>query len=190
MRLTRIEANNLKGKPFAYDLSPAVAIIGPNFAGKTRVIDAIRLALLGYLPELGKTNRATWGLASGSEMEIHGVIMVGDNPRTESEYIMDRDIQFARRYWLERETVKDTLSCNPDFNFAQFAANPMFNASLYFSMTERERTNYVFSVVPLPKELSARGIISRLEQISFEEKHTEAIEAAKRDTIKRVAESF
>ncbi len=147
MRLTRIEANNLKGKPFAYDLSPAVAIIGPNFAGKTRVIDAIRLALLGYLPELGKTNRATWGLASGSEMEIHGVIMVGDNPRTESEYIMDRDIQFARRYWLERETVKDTLSCNPDFNFAQFAANPMFNASLYFSMTERERTNYVFSVV-------------------------------------------
>ena len=44
MRLTRVGAENLKGRSFAYDLSPETAIVGENFTGKTSIIDAIRFA--------------------------------------------------------------------------------------------------------------------------------------------------
>lgn len=182
MKLTHIEATGLKGEPFAYDLSSAVAIVGPNFTGKTRVIDAIRLVLLGYLPELGKTNRATWGLASGSEMIVRAQFDIEAEPKVIKHGM--------RRFWLEGGTVKDELKPDPYFDFTQFQANPLLNASLYFSMSERERANYVFGVIPLPASLSVDGIISRLERISFEEDHTEAIENAKRDIIKRVHKNF
>jgi hypothetical protein len=199
MRLTRIEADNLKGNTFAYDLSSAVAIIGPNFAGKTRVIDAIRLALLGYLPELGKTNRATWGLASGSPMIIKGTVGATWDHSTGNPIAIEptTDILITRRFWMEGSVIKDQSDIEalskrfePRFDYFQFAANPMLNASLYFSMSERERTNYVFRVSPLPKNLSVPSIIKRLEWISFEEKHTEAIEKAKREIIARVAAEF
>src|SRR2546427_13006476 len=97
MTLLHIEAENLKGEPFAYDLSRAVAIVGPNFAGKTRIIDAIRLALLGYLPELGKTNRATWGLSSGSPMTIRGLLSCDE-------------AKFVRSFYLDGSTIKDSLA--------------------------------------------------------------------------------
>ena len=71
MKITRVEAENLKGRSFAYDLSPQVAIVGENFSGKTSIIDAIRLALIGYIPELGKLPSATWQLSSGEQTNSH-----------------------------------------------------------------------------------------------------------------------
>lgn len=52
--ITRIEATNVKGRDFSHGLSAITAIVGPNRTGKTAVIDAVLLSLLGYHPTLGK----------------------------------------------------------------------------------------------------------------------------------------
>lgn len=74
MTIDRIAATALKGKSFAHDLSPVTLFIGPNDIGKSARLDAIRLALLGFLPELGKTNAATFTLSNASKMKVEAAI--------------------------------------------------------------------------------------------------------------------
>lgn len=61
---------NLKGATRTLTLPPLAVLTGENHAGKTAVFDAITVGLLGYHPRLGKTNPATFKLASGPEMFI------------------------------------------------------------------------------------------------------------------------
>lgn len=63
-----ITAKSIKGRSFAAALTPLTLVHGNNATGKTTVLQALRLALLGYDPSLGKTNKATFKLASGPEM--------------------------------------------------------------------------------------------------------------------------
>jgi DNA repair exonuclease SbcCD ATPase subunit len=70
MKIKSITGINLKGGDFAHTLGAFTLITGPNGSGKTRIVDAIRLAAIGYHPTLGKTNAATMELASGSNMTV------------------------------------------------------------------------------------------------------------------------
>ena len=49
-----LSAENLKGRSFSYDLSPVNVIIGDNEVGKTAVLDAVIMTLLGYKLKPGK----------------------------------------------------------------------------------------------------------------------------------------
>jgi DNA repair exonuclease SbcCD ATPase subunit len=74
--ITKLELLNVKGITAAFDLQPCVAIIGPNFSGKTAILESIRLALLGWSPTHGKTAQGLFKLSSGKEMVIRA--QVGD----------------------------------------------------------------------------------------------------------------
>ena len=68
--IKQIDIQGVKGVSVKYDLAPFTAITGPNFSGKTAIADAIRLALIGYVPSLGKRNQATMQLADGDTMSV------------------------------------------------------------------------------------------------------------------------
>jgi hypothetical protein len=71
MKLNRIAARNFKGRSFDHQLSPVVVVAGDNFSGKTAILDAVRVGLVGYLPRLGKQPGSTWKLAGdGADMEV------------------------------------------------------------------------------------------------------------------------
>jgi hypothetical protein len=162
MIITRVEAENLKGRTFAYDLSPQVAIVGDNFTGKTSIIDAIRLAVIGYIPELGKLPSATWQLASDEKMEV--MLSFEDG----------RAMRFIAR--LEKGSPKitrDELS----------GEIPLLNAAAYFGMSERERYQYVFNIAKVPEDFTIDSVMAELQRLSFEEAHTEAIESAKKTIL-------
>jgi DNA repair exonuclease SbcCD ATPase subunit len=168
MRLTKISAANIKGVSFTYDLTSAVAIVGPNFSHKTAVIEAIRLALLGYIPEVGKLPRSTWELSSGTELFVMATF--------------DDESELSRRFFYKGATLSmaergDGVEVN------QFADLPLLNAAAYFEMTDGQRTSYVFERVRLPDSYTVEGIIAECERISFEEEHSEAIEKAKTNLI-------
>lgn len=55
---------NLKGCSRSIALEGLNLIVGSNSTGKTAIIDAVKLALLGYHPRLGKKPSLTWQLAS------------------------------------------------------------------------------------------------------------------------------
>ena len=148
MRLTRITAKNFKGQTFDLILSPLTMLVGANFAGKTARTDLIRWVLLGFLPELGKTNRATFGLASGREM-------IGT-----AEF--DDGTVIKRRLFLKGDTVKEEVTC-PDNIAASSLIGPMLNAESYFALSDRERVAYVFANCPQEGDaLTPASITARL----------------------------
>lgn len=68
--IKNIDIQGVKGVRVIYELKPFTAITGPNFSGKTAIADAIRLALIGYVPSLGKRNQSTMQLADGDTMSV------------------------------------------------------------------------------------------------------------------------
>ena len=72
MKINQITATNVKGRSFDHELKPLTIITGENAKGKTAITDAITIAMLGYHPSLGKTNKATAKLAgAGAVMEVN-----------------------------------------------------------------------------------------------------------------------
>lgn len=174
MKLTSISAVGLKGPDFKHRLSAATAIVGPNAAGKTRILQAIRLALAGWLPECGKTPRATWELASGPEMEV--------------EVQFDDGTACSRKFWMEGTTVKGSAQCREPVGV--YESLPLLNAEAYFEMTDSQRVAYVFERIKLPDTYTPAAIIAECERLSFEEAHTEQIEVAKGDMMTLVRANF
>ncbi|MGB8296672.1 MAG: hypothetical protein WCG85_14685, partial [Polyangia bacterium] len=150
MKLIRITARNFKGMTFDLTLSPMTILVGDNFAGKTARTDLIRWVLLGYLPELGKTNRATFGLASGKDME--------------GTATFDTGLTIKRRLFLKGDTVKETVDM-PDELAGCPLMGVMLNAEEYFQLSDRERIDYVFKNCPQEGEpLTVDAIRSRIDK--------------------------
>jgi hypothetical protein len=68
MRILSFEIRNFKGRTRVGKLAPSTVLIGNPFAGKSAVLDAIKVTLLGYLPKLGKRPANTFKLATGPSM--------------------------------------------------------------------------------------------------------------------------
>lgn len=148
MYLKRISGRAIKGGDFDIDLTQANVLTGDNFAGKTRVMDAIRLLLVGYLPELGKTPRATFGLASGPSMTVRGDFDTGET--------------IIRRWYIKGDTVKTEQEFPARLDGADQLLTVMLNAEEYFALTDRERVNYVFANCEIAVDLTRRGIVDRV----------------------------
>lgn len=150
MKLTKISAKNLKGLSFDLSLSDVTFLVGSNFAGKSARTDAIRLLLVGHLPELGKLNSATFGLCSGKELIVEGEFDDGSKLR--------------RRWYLKGDSVKTEQEI-PDAFLDKGPLSIMLNAEDYFSLSERERVDYVFDNIPgTGSAMEASQMSDRIEQ--------------------------
>lgn len=86
--IKKIVIHNVKGLSVDIPVtSPLLAITGPNFSGKSAVLDAIRLALIGYVPALGKRNPDSFKLSNGESMAVALETDAGNVART---WIRDR----------------------------------------------------------------------------------------------------
>lgn len=72
--IKRIKVTGLRGKSFNLELSPLCLVIGPNTAGKTTIADAIRWALLGYIPGMAQPPRG-WTELIGNGLTEAGVAL-------------------------------------------------------------------------------------------------------------------
>lgn len=175
MKIKRITATNLKGKTFSHELGDATAIIGPNFSGKTAILEAIRLVLMGYIPEVGKLPKATWELSSGAEMVVR--VDFGNG-------------HFSRQFWLDGSKVNTSISDNSEKLEPDFANLPLMQSDRYFGMTDSERTAYVFERIQLPDSYTADAIIAEAHRLSFGDEHTHGIEISKADCIEDLRDCF
>lgn len=164
MYITGLEASGLKGGAVQHQLQRCVLITGPNFSGKTTRLDAIRFALLGNLPDLGKTNQATWDLSSHTRMDakvafddgsyaIRSLISEGGSIKQGREPIIP--------LWLEGKKL------------------PMLDLDDYFNqMNDSERIQLIFTMMKMPDMFTVDGILADLRNLTLEE-NTEQTEAAK-----------
>lgn len=68
--ITSLRLLNVKGLTGDFTLTPITVVTGKNSVGKTAILTAIRLSLLGYEPSIGKQHSATFTLSSGSRMAV------------------------------------------------------------------------------------------------------------------------
>lgn len=144
MIATHIKATNLKGRSFSLTLCAFTMIAGPNDAGKSAIADAVRLALLGYLPELGKSNSATFALSSGSKMGVEA--WFGESS-------------------IAREWRKTGKSVKLVTEGAELPETPlvMLNAAEYFAKSDRARVDMLFGVLRLdPKAFSREAVTAKI----------------------------
>lgn len=175
MHITEVSATNLKGCTFTHQLTPCTILAGKNQSGKTAILDAIRFVISGRNPALDKTPTGTFELSSGSRMEAQ--ILFLDTITTETVY--------ARKAVLIDGSVKIT----PPKPYVDLES-PLLDPDAYWGLTDREQVDHIAEQAKLPENISAAGIIARLERISFGEDHAEEVEWAKWAAVKLVKDCF
>lgn len=163
MVITRLIGEGVKGQTFAHDLTPMVFIAGRNFSGKTSRIEAIRLALMGYIPEVGKRNSDTYDLASAGKLV--------------AAVEFDNGARASRTLWREGQSIK--ADGTPPLD------NALLDSAYYFDLTDNERVQYAFSRVKLPDDCTAESIGVKLRNLKFD-RTTAAHEAARAEYLQTV----
>lgn len=149
-RLTSITGRNFKGLSFTTPLSPATILVGSNFSGKTARTDAIRLLLLGHLPELGKNNKDSMGLASGREMAVEGTFEDGAT--------------MSRAYRMKGDSVAQEKNVPQALDACEQLA-VMLNAESYFAMSDRARVEYVAANCPSEGMITKEAVAERMKNV-------------------------
>lgn len=82
--ITRIAYTNFKGATADHRLGASTLITGPNFAGKSTVLQALTLAMTGTVADLGRSAAAIFQASSGPEMRVEAAF--NDGTRIERIY--------------------------------------------------------------------------------------------------------
>jgi hypothetical protein len=84
-RITQISTQGLRATDRKIDLEPLTLIRGPIGAGKTSVCDAIRIAMLGCVPSIGKDAKSIARLMRNGELRVQ--LLLDDGRKMERGYI-------------------------------------------------------------------------------------------------------
>ena len=172
MKLTRLAAANIKGSTFNETLSDLVLYHGKNECGKSTRIEALTLALCRCLPGVASRPADIYELlASGPEMSV---MVEADNG------------EFAGASWSKGRKGVETA-----FEGTLEAPRLLFSTSEFLDLTPKERTKFLFSVLPPPdlRKVGPTAIISNLKNVKCEP-HTEHHEAAIAEFSKVVQDSW
>lgn len=138
MKLKTVLAKNFKGRDFCLALAPCNIVTGPNFSGKSAVLEAIRVGLLGYEPGLGSSNQKTALLAGDqAEMSVH-LGLSGAAGEVVLSHVWKRNEKGAVSYKGEIPKELETPAV-------------LLDAREYFAQTGAERIAYVFRQMHLPE---------------------------------------
>lgn len=129
MKIESISAVNVKGRDFSHKLGPVTVIYGDNFSGKTAILDAIRIGLLGYHSKLGKQGSKLWKLAGQTRMQMSVLLDFADGHRIFNEWNQKTD---------------GTVSMTSDIPDGLNTPAILLDTNEYFNRTSAERIAFIF----------------------------------------------
>lgn len=130
MKLTKLSAQNLKAQTFSHDLASVNIITGANASGKTAVLSAVRLVLLGYDSKLGKTPQAIFAACGTKGGGAIGMTVTG---------------QFSDGSSIERAWAMRKGKVSYTGPEQEYIPPVMLDPTAYFAMTGPARLNYVLA---------------------------------------------
>lgn len=139
-QLTSISGANIYGTDFSYDLAPLTLITGLNTAGKTKILNTVRLILNGYLPRLGATNGATF-CAAGNLRDSMAVMGAFQNRR-------GPEMGRIERTWT-RNPKTESVALKENVPAELITPEVLCDFSLFLKMKSAERTAYVFERIKI-----------------------------------------
>ena len=126
-----------------YELKDINYLFGSNGAGKSTVLQAIQLALLGYIPGTNKTNAAIFSHANSN---IMSVVLVLDN---------EPQITISRTYIKSGTSANCMVSIEPDGYDANYIKSltseielPIFNFTEFVGMTANTLKDWFINFLP------------------------------------------
>lgn len=141
MKIKRVSITGMhKVLSKTYDLRDDVTyFVGDNGAGKSTILEAIQLGLLGYIPGYAKTNEAIMKHASGPSMTV--------------SLLLDSDISITRTWTRSGASVKSTLSTTnyDEKKIGELISDielPIFNFNEFKSMTANKLKEWFISFLP------------------------------------------
>lgn len=157
MKIEKLEIRNVKGLNAVYPTSEINLVRGPNWSGKTTLLTAIRIALLGYDPALGKRPSDTMRLAAGDSMSVALHTSAGK----------------VERQWKRKGEKCSQVNTLPD-GFSVPAM--MIEIDSWFSMTAQQRRDYIISQASVDDDITKldNGLLTRIEAIACEDDDAKA----------------
>lgn len=139
MKLSQIKIIGMhKVKEHTYNLENFNYLFGKNGVGKSTVMQAIQLALLGYIPGTDKNKTAIFRHANGPLMEI--------------TLHFDDDRYITRRFEKTAKDVKSSITSNPDgLDTAAIISElelPILNFSEFVGMTSNKLKDWFINFLP------------------------------------------
>jgi DNA repair exonuclease SbcCD ATPase subunit len=129
MHISKLSTSPFKGRSISLALKRMNLITGDNLAGKTSVPDAVKVGTLGYVPKVGKTERATFELSSDPN-QLNVQIEFSNGSANYAVLTKDKDGQVSR-----------------SLNFSVRTPAVMMDFSDYLRRTEQDKMAYVLGCV-------------------------------------------
>ena len=142
MKVKSITIEGMHGTPSkTYEFGDFTYLHGPNGAGKSTALQAIQLALLGYIPGTNKTKSAIFRHANGRTMSV--TLNLDDDGRTVR----------IRRSWISAKSqVIDTVETVPEgLDIRSLIADvelPLFDFNQFVTMTANQLKDWFINFLP------------------------------------------
>ena len=124
-----------------YDLGSLSYLYGKNGSGKTTVMQAVQLALLGYIPGTNKKNSDIFEHSNGHTMSVSVVISNGTS-----------DIKIQRSWMKKGSSVVSSMDTYPkDIKIDDFLKDielPIFNFNEFMNMTSNKMKDWFIRFLP------------------------------------------
>ena len=135
-------------------------LFGDNGAGKSTILEAIQLALLGYIPGHNKTNQSAFTHANSSAMEVQVTLENGSDT-----YVVSRTFAKVRTSVISNCEVTKNGEVLNEVDPQMFLGNielPVFNFTEFLSSTPNTLKKWFQEF--LPSESDELDIYARLEE--------------------------
>lgn len=124
-----------------YDFSDITYLHGPNGVGKSTVMQAIQLALLGYIPGTAKTNQGVFRHAGNHTMSV--TLTLDDN---------GSDIVIRRVWTGAKSSINTIVDVSPDgYDVAKIISElelPIFNFNEFLDLTANKLKDWFIDFLP------------------------------------------
>lgn len=133
-----IEGMHKLGQPKKYTFNNLTYLYGPNGSGKSTVLEAIQLALLGYIPGMNKKNDAIFKHANSSIMRI--------------SLMFDNGSSIERRFMNTGKGISTSVVTDPEGldveSIVQDVELPIFNWSDFTGLSANQLKDWFISFLP------------------------------------------
>lgn len=176
------------------DLGDITYLHGLNGAGKSTILQAIQLGLLGYIPGTNKTKEAIFQHCNGNKLSV------------KLEFVGDGKVEIERTWMKNRGAILSLVNTTPDdYDPDWFAGDvelPIFNFSEFIGLTPNKLKDWFLNFLPssethtdwktvLKEDLKGIKMDARVQK--FVEDYTEeilAMNASGLDEIRKANEFF
>jgi energy-coupling factor transporter ATP-binding protein EcfA2 len=132
MKITRISGTNFKGASFTHHPGDITIFHGPNGHGKSSVLEALRLGMLGYDPRIPRKNPDIFrAFSSGDRMKVE---VEFDNGKANTVELVEK-----------KGVVKGEIAINEEF------PDYLLDLSQYWNKSKTDRAQFLMSLCVSPE---------------------------------------